>query len=104
MSFYARHAFICTNQSADGSACCEDHNHNAMAMVKHAKDRLKELAMFGTGKVCLNKSGCMGRCAAGPVLVVYPDEVWYTYANKGDIEEIIQEHLINGNEIPRLKV
>jgi len=102
MSFYTRHAFICTNQTADGSACCEE--HNAMAMVKYAKDRLKELGMFGPGKVRLNKSGCMGRCAVGPVLVVYPDEVWYTYVDKDDVEEIIQEHLISGNEIPRLKI
>ncbi len=102
MSFYTRHAFICTNQTADDSACCED--HNAMAMVKYAKDRLKELGMFGPGKVRLNKSGCMGRCAVGPVLVVYPDETWYTYVDKEDVEEIIQEHLINGNEIPRLKI
>ncbi len=102
MSFYTRHAFICTNRAADGSACCED--HNAMAMVKYAKDRLKELGMFGPGKARLNKSGCMGRCAAGPVLVIYPDEVWYTYVDKEDVEEIIQEHLINGHEIPRLKI
>ena len=102
MYFYPRHAFICTNQTADGSACCED--HNAMAMVTYAKGRLKELGMFGPSKGRLNKSGCMGRCAVGPVLVVYPDEVWYTYVDKEDVEEIIQEHLINGREIPRLKI
>jgi (2Fe-2S) ferredoxin len=95
MSFYTRHAFICTNQTGDGSACCEDHN---------AKERLKELGLFGPGKVRLNKSGCMGRCAVGPVMVVYPDEVWYTYVDKDDIEEIIQEHLINGREVSRLKI
>jgi len=102
MSFYQRHAFICTNQTEDGSACCGD--HNAMAMVKYAKERLKALGVFGPGKVRLNKSGCMGRCATGPVLVVYPDETWYTYVDKEDVEDIIQEHLLNGREVPRLKI
>ncbi|HGX92189.1 MAG TPA: (2Fe-2S) ferredoxin domain-containing protein [Candidatus Tenderia sp.] len=102
MSFYQRHAFICANQASDGSPSCQD--HNAMAMVKYAKNRLKELGLFGPGKVRLNKSGCMGRCAIGPVMVVYPEGTWYTYVDKDDIEEIIQEHLLNGREVERLKV
>ena len=102
MSFYQRHAFICANQASDGSQSCQD--HNALAMVKYAKDRLKELGLFGPGKVRLNKSGCMGRCAAGPVMVVYPEGVWYTYVDKDDVEEIIQEHLLNGREVERLKI
>jgi len=102
MPFYKRHAFICANQSTDGSACCQD--HNALAMVKYAKGRLKELGAFGPGGVRLNKSGCMGRCAEGPVLVVYPDDVWYTYVDKGDIEEIITEHLVHGRRVGRLEI
>jgi len=38
------------------------------------------------------------------VLVVYPDNVWYTYIDKDDIEEIIQEHLVNGRVVERLKI
>lgn len=102
MSFYKRHAFICANQTSDGSACCQD--HNALEMVKYAKNRLKELGVFGPGKVRLNKSGCMGRCAQGPVLVVYPDETWYTYVDQDDVEEIISEHLVNGRPVERLKI
>ncbi len=102
MSFYQRHAFICANQASDGSPSCQD--HNAMAMVKYAKNRLQELGLFGPGKVRLNKSGCLGRCAIGPVMVVYPEGTWYTYVDKDDIEEIIQEHLLNGREVERLKV
>ncbi len=102
MPFYKRHVFICANQSRDGSACCQD--HNALAMVKYAKEQLKARGVFGPGEVRLNKSGCMGRCAEGPVLVVYPDEVWYTYVDKDDVDEIIVEHLINGRPVERLKI
>ena len=38
------------------------------------------------------------------MLVVYPDNVWYTYIDKDDIEEIIQEHLVNGRVVERLKI
>ena len=102
MSFYQRHAFICTNQTSDGSPCCQD--HDAMAMVKYAKERLQALGCFGPGKIRLNRSGCMGRCSEGPVMVVYPEGTWYTYVDKDDIEEIIQEHLLNGREVERLKL
>ena len=102
MSFYESHAFVCANQSSDGSTCCQD--HNALAIVKYAKDRLVELGLFGPGKVRLNKSGCLGRCSEGPVMVVYPEGVWYTYVDKEDVEEIISEHLVNGRTVNRLKI
>jgi (2Fe-2S) ferredoxin len=36
--------------------------------------------------------------------VVYPEEVWYTYVDKEDIDEIIEEHLRNGRIVERLKI
>ena len=63
------------------------------------RDRLK-----GKGKIRINKAGCMDRCDEGPVIVVYPEEVWYSYVDKEDIEEIIQEHLVHGRVVERLKI
>ena len=58
----------------------------------------------GSGKVRINKAGCMDRCDSGPVLVVYPDAVWYSYVDNEDIEEIIQEHLVHGRVVERLRI
>ena len=58
----------------------------------------------GQGKVRINKAGCMDRCDEGPVMVVYPEAVWYTYVDKEDVEEIIQEHLVHGRVVERLKI
>jgi (2Fe-2S) ferredoxin len=46
----------------------------------------------------------MDRCDLGPVMVVYPDDVWYTYVDKEDIDEIIDQHLIGGKVVERLKI
>ena len=46
----------------------------------------------------------MDRCAGGPVLVVYPQAVWYTYVDNNDIDEIIESHLQNGKVVERLRL
>ncbi len=102
MSYYRYHVFFCTNLRADGSACCQ--RFNAQAMRDHAKQRSKELAIAGAGKVRINSAGCLDRCAEGPVLVVYPDDVWYSYVDQEDIDEIIDEHLVNGRVVERLRI
>ena len=47
---------------------------------------------------------CLDRCEQGPVIVVYPEEVWYTYVDQKDIDEIIDEHLVNGRVVERLRI
>ncbi|MGR9044360.1 MAG: (2Fe-2S) ferredoxin domain-containing protein [Gammaproteobacteria bacterium] len=102
MSYFKHHVFFCTNQRKDGTACCAD--HDADAAREYAKDRIKNLKMNGRGKCRINSAGCMDRCAEGPVLAIYPEAVWYTYANKVDLDEIIEEHLRNGRIVERLKI
>ena len=73
-------------------------------MRGYAKDKIRALNLSGKGKIRANSAGCMDRCDEGPVLVVYPDGVWYTYVDKHDIDEIIEEHLLNGRIVTRLKI
>lgn len=102
MSHYKHHVFFCCNQRAEGESCCNA--LGATTAQTYAKDRIAELKLKGPGKVRINKAGCMDRCDEGPVLVVYPEAVWYTYVDTDDIEEIIQEHLIQGRVVERLKI
>jgi (2Fe-2S) ferredoxin len=73
-------------------------------MRDYAKSKVKSLALAGKGKVRVNQAGCLDRCEEGPVIVVYPEEVWYTYVDKADIDEIIEEHLVNGRVVERLRI
>ena len=102
MSYYKHHVFFCCNQREPGEACCN--NHGAAEMQTYAKERVAALKLKGKGKVRVNKAGCLDRCDEGPVIVVYPEAVWYTYVDREDIDEIIDEHLVHGRVVERLKV
>lgn len=100
MSYYRYHVFFCTNEREDGAQCCAQ--CGAQAMRDHLKKRTKELGIAGKGGVRVNNAGCMDRCDEGPVLVVYPEATWYTYVDREDLEEILNEHLVNGRPVQRL--
>ncbi len=76
----------------------------AEAAFDHMKARVKKLGLSGEGKVRINRSGCLDRCSLGPLMVVYPQAVWYTFVDNEDIDEIIESHLINGKVVDRLVI
>ncbi len=100
MSYYERHLFVCLNQRANGEACCAD--HDAQAAFDHCKARVKQLGLAGKGGVRVNKAGCLDRCAGGPVAVVYPEAVWYSWVDQRDLDEIVERHLRDGEVVERL--
>lgn len=102
MSHFRHHVFFCCNQRPPGDSCCAD--HHAAELQTHAKERIAALGLKGKGGIRINKAGCLGRCDDGPVAVVYPDNVWYTYVNREDIDEIIDEHLVHGRIVSRLQL
>jgi (2Fe-2S) ferredoxin len=101
-SYYKRHIFFCLNQRDNGEACCAD--HDAQAGFDRCKSRVKAAGLMGPGGVRVNKAGCLDRCAGGPVAVVYPEAVWYTFVDQADIDEIVQSHLVNGQVVDRLRL
>lgn len=105
MNFYKQHLFFCTNQRDDNKKCCGNNNYaNAKKMYRYAKDKCREQNLLGKNKIGISESRCLGRCAKGPVMVVYPQEVWYQWQTKQDIDEIIKSHFENNQEVSRLKL
>jgi (2Fe-2S) ferredoxin len=96
------HMFFCTNQRNDGAKCCED--AQASQMRDYAKQRVKDLGLNAAGGVRINNAGCLGLCEKGPVAVIYPEGVWYSYSDQSDIDEIIHEHLSQGRPVERLMI
>ena len=100
MSYYQYHLFFCVNQRADGRACCQ--NHDATRVRAYAKAKSKALGLTGVGGVRVNTAGCLDRCDQGPVLVIYPEGVWYTYVDEEDVDEIFARHIGRGEIVERL--
>lgn len=99
-SYYGRHIFFCLNERKGGEDSCA--RHDAQAAFDHCKASVKAAGLSGPGKVRVNKAGCLDRCAGGPIAVVYPEAVWYTYVDKDDIDEIVESHLKRGEVVERL--
>jgi len=102
MSYYAHHVFFCINLREDGRECCQ--RFGASGLRDYAKQRCKALGLAGEGGVRINTAGCLDRCAEGPVMVVYPEAVWYSYVDREDVDEIIEKHLRNGQVVERLRI
>jgi len=101
-NYYQRHIFFCLNERPDGQSCCAQ--HDALAAFERCKAQVKAAGLAGPGQVRVNKAGCLDRCAAGPVAVVYPEAVWYTYVDASDVDEIVESHLKRGQVVQRLLV
>ena len=99
-SYYVRHIFFCLNERKGGEECCAQ--HRAQEAFDHCKAQIKAAGLSGPGQVRVNKAGCLDRCAGGPIAVVYPEAVWYTYVDTEDIDEIVESHLKNGQVVERL--
>lgn len=100
-SYYERHIFFCLNQRSGGEDCCAQ--HKAQEAFDRCKSQVKSLGLAGPGKVRVNKAGCLDRCAGGPIAVVYPEAVWYSYVDASDIDEIVTSHLRDGVVVKRLQ-
>jgi (2Fe-2S) ferredoxin len=101
-NFYKHHIFFCNNVRQNGKKCCSQ--NGAKELYRYAKDRCRESSILGKGGIGVSESRCLGRCEHGPVVAVYPDDVWYQYIDEDDVDEIIESHLIGGKEVERLKI
>ncbi len=102
MSYYRYHLFFCINERDDGRPCCAQ--HGAKEKRDYLKKRVKAAGLAGPGGIRVNTAGCLDRCSEGPVLVVYPEEVWYTFVDQEDLDEIFEKHLVGGEVVERLRI
>jgi len=90
---FARHVFVCVS----GKTCPDQGGVDLHAALKAAA-----VARCGKLVVRVNKSGCLAQCGHGPMVVVYPENVWYAGVKPADVPEIVDEHLVNGRPVERL--
>jgi (2Fe-2S) ferredoxin len=94
MGQYDRHVFVCTS----GETCPTQ--ADTERFVKMLRDGVRAAAR--QGDVRINKSGCFSQCGHGPMVVVYPENVWYAGVQESDLPEILESHILNGVPVKRL--
>lgn len=97
---YDLHVFSCINEREFGHPRGSCSARGAVDLQSYMKKRGKELGLGS--RIRINKSGCLDRCELGPVMVIYPAGIWYSYNSREDIDEILQSHLLSGQVVDRL--
>ena len=99
MEPFRYHAFVCTQEKSEGVPCC------SVAGSFRVLDALHhELGRQGlSDEVQVSSCGCLGICDSGPVMVVYPEGVWYTKLTAEDVPELVSSHLRDGKRVARLE-
>jgi (2Fe-2S) ferredoxin len=90
---YKKHVFVCTT----GSTCpCEGSEEVCKVLRQEIVDRGPK------GQIRINKSGCLDQCGNGPMVVIYPEGIWYAHVKPEDCRDIVESHLLNGQPVERL--
>lgn len=98
MEPFRHHVFVCTQQKAEGVTSCPV--NNSLQVVEALR---KEIAANGlSNDVQLNTCSCLGLCDSGPIMITYPEGVWYAGIKPQDAAEIVASHLRDGKPVSRL--
>lgn len=92
MEIYRSHVLICGGAGCISSGC--------KAVLNEFLTQLKEHNLEEEIKVV--ETGCIGTCDLGPVMVIYPEGVFYQKVTVDDVREIVEEHLLKGRYVQRL--
>lgn len=97
--YYRLHVFCCTNERPDGHPRGSCAASDGVKLRNYMKVRAKELDL---GRVRINSAGCLDRCELGPVLVIYPEGTWYKMKTFEDVDAILHEHVLGGQQVQHL--
>lgn len=96
------HVFVCSSSRINGQQQGFCHSNDAVDIVQNLLEEIEEHDL--SDDVMVTNTGCFGICQSGPVMVVYPEGIWYTEVGIDDVSEIVESHLENGCKVARLEL
>jgi (2Fe-2S) ferredoxin len=99
---FDHHIFICTNERDESAARPSCAASGGKKLKSAFKDSIQETGL--KHRVRANEAGCLDQCEHGPVVVIYPEAVWYGFVRVKDVQEIVREHLLHGRWVERLRL
>jgi|SRR5579885_1570778 len=96
------HVFVCTNERAPGHprGCCKE--KGSEKILATFKDELAKRGLKAS--IRAQKAGCLDTCEWGATVVVYPEGIWYGRVTAEDVSTIVEDHLIHGKPVDRLRI
>jgi (2Fe-2S) ferredoxin len=94
------HVFVCSSSRINGQQKGYCFSKDSVSIVQRFMEEIEGREL--SGEVMVTNTGCMGICTKGPVVVVYPEGIWYKEVTPDDVEEIVEEHFENGRPVSRL--
>lgn len=96
------HIFVCTSARATGQLKGLCHTKGGVEIMSRFMEEIEEREL--RSEVLITNTGCFGVCEKGPIVVVYPDNVWYGSVTPEDVEEIVEKHIEGGTVVDRLVI
>lgn len=96
------HVFVCTSSRINGQQKGYCHQKDGVGIVQAFIEAVEENDL--TERVMITNTGCFGICSDGPIVVVYPENIWYKEVSIDDVAEIVESHFIGGTPVKRLVI
>ena len=96
----AYHILVCANHRPPGHPRGSCGENGAMGVLQAVQGGIESKGLFE--KALLSTTSCLGPCSMGPMIIVYPDGIWYSKVKPEDVEEILEKHIKNGEKVDRL--
>lgn len=94
------HIFVCTSSRPNGQQKGFCHTRSSVEIVTTFMEEIEERGLGG--EVMVSNTGCFALCEKGPIVVVYPDNIWYGGVTLDDVEKIMDEHIEGGKPVESL--
>ncbi|TDX52706.1 2Fe-2S ferredoxin [Orenia marismortui] len=95
------HIFVCSSSRINGQQRGFCVNKDSVEIIQNFMMEVQDRGMADT---MITNTGCLGICDKGPIVIVYPEGVWYGNVSPDDVEEIVESHLEKGKVVERLEI
>ncbi|ROR28451.1 (2Fe-2S) ferredoxin [Mobilisporobacter senegalensis] len=94
------HIFVCTSCRINGQQKGYCFSKESVGIIQRFMEEIEDRDL--SGEIMITNTGCFGICEKGPVVVVYPEGIWYGNVSIDDIEKIVEQHIEGGNVVNEL--
>lgn len=96
------HIFVCTSCRINGQQKGFCYSKDAVDIIQRFMEEIDDRGL--SGEVMVTNTGCFGICDKGPIVVVYPEGVWYGNVTEDDVEKIVEQHIEGGTIVSELQI